>query len=374
MSQYRIEEVTSSSQLRQFLRLPDRLYRDCPQYVPNIRIDEKSIFTKSPCLDYCQLKMWLVYCGKKVVGRVAGIINPRENEIYNVSRARFGWIEFEKDIEIARLLIGAVERWAGGEGMEEIHGPLGYNTWYKQGMLTYGFDNMPPTNCIYNFDYYPAFMSELGFEKEADWIQYKITIPSDVPEKLSRIKEVLLKRYPLKVVDIRELRKHDDVAEKFFHNYNETFKRVHNFIPLTDKEVKVLGKKYIKMLRPELNCFVMDDKNRIAAYGICIPSLSQAFHKTGGKLFPFGWIQILRAYRHYDVIDLMMVGADPQWQSKGVSAIYHDHLTRQFSERGIKSAITNPQIETNNAVKVWDDYKDKELYMRRRCYIKTINK
>lgn len=372
MSNFIVREVVTSSDLRSFLRFPDKLYKGHPQYVPNLRQDEREIFTKSPCLDYCKLKMWIVLDNKRVVGRVAGIINPRYNDIFNVDRARFGWIEFEKDIEIARLLLDTVSQWAKGEGMEEIHGPLGYNTWYKQGMLVYGFDNMPPINCIYNYDYYPKFMDELGFEKEADWVQYRLSASQGVSDKLKKINEVLLKRYPLRIVDIRELQKQSDVADMFFKHYNETFKDVHNFVPLTDREIEVLGKKYIKMLRPELNCFVMDDKNRIAAYGICFPSLSEAYHKAKGKLFPIGWYHILKGYRSYKVIDLMMVGADPIWKSKGVSAIYHNHLANQFFMQGVKYAITNPQIENNSAVKVWEDYKEKELFMRRRCYIKKI--
>lgn len=372
MSEFHIQEVKTSSQLKQFLRLPDRLYKECPQYVPNIRSDEKAIFTKSPCLDYCTLKMWIVLEGKRTVGRIAGIINPRYNDIYNTARARFGWIEFEENIEIARLLLETAEKWAKSEGMTEIHGPLGYNTWYKQGMLVYGFENMPQSNCIYNFSYYPKFLSELGYEKETDWIQYKLSANQGASEKLKRISDILMKRYPLHIGDLNELKKHADVADMFFSHYNQTFKTVHNFVPLTDKEIEVLGKKYISMLRPEINCFVMDDHNQVAAYGICFPSTSAALHKCGGKLFPFGWYYLLKAMRTHEVVDLMMVGADPKWQSKGISAIFHCYLNEQFVKNGLKYAITNPQIETNNAVKVWEDYKEKELYHRRRCFIKKI--
>lgn len=370
---FNIREVNTSSDLKRFLRFTDKHYKNCPQWVPGLHSDEKSIFTKSPCLDYCKLKMWIV-CKEsgEVAGRVAGIINPRYNEIYKTKRARFGWIEFEEDFEIAKLLLCTAENWAKSEGMEEIHGPLGYNTWYKQGMLVDGFQNTPQSNCIYNYPYYPQYIERLGYVKEADWIQYQLNASQGVSEKLKRISDMLLNRYPLKVVDIRELRRHADIADMFFKNYNETFSTVHNFVPLTQREVEVLGKKYINMLKPELNCFVMDDKGIVAAYGICFPSLSQAYKRAHGKLFPFGWFHILRGYFHYDIIDLMMVGADPHWKSKGVSAIFHNHLAANFSRKGIKYAITNPQIEDNSAVKVWDSYSEKELHARRRCYIKTL--
>ncbi|MFA7116719.1 MAG: hypothetical protein WC140_05780 [Bacteroidales bacterium] len=372
MTDYIIREVDNKKDFKKFISLPDRLYRNTPQYVPNLKSDEKKIFTKSPCLEYCKMKMWIVLKVDKCVGRICGIINPKYNEIYKTKRARFGWIEFEKDIEIARLLINKAQEWAKSEGMNEIHGPLGYNTWYKQGMLIEGFDNIPPTNCIYNFSYYPEFIQKLGFEKEIDWVQYKLSANQGSTERLDRLSKILLEKYPLKVINVNKLKKQSSVAELFFKNYNKTFRSVYNFVPLSRDEVEVLGKHYISLLRPELNCFVMDDEEIIAAYGVCMPFMSKAFQKTKGHLFPFGWISLLHEFRHYDTIDLMMVGVDPKWKSRGVSSIFHSYLAHSFQKNKIKYAITNPQIENNPAVKVWDSYKNKELYMRRRCFIKKI--
>ncbi|MFA6677061.1 MAG: hypothetical protein WCS34_05660 [Bacteroidales bacterium] len=377
MPNLKIKEVVSKKDFKKFLKLPDRLYKNDPHYVPNLRRDEKGIFTTTPLLDYCTLKMWIVEKTEnnksRVVGRIAGIINPKYNELYKLKRARFGWIEFEEDIEIARLLLDTAQEWAKSQGMTEIHGPLGYNTWFKQGMLVYGFDNIPPTNCIYNFPYYPLYLKQLGFSKETDWVQYKLPAQQGVSDKLKRINDMLLERYPLKIVDVRKLRKQPGALDLFFKNYNETFKNVHNFVPLTDKEIQTMGKHYIKMLKPELNCFVVDDEGTVAAYGICFPSLSKAFQKAKGRLFPFGWYHLWKGYNHYDVIDLMMVGTDPHWNRKGASAIFHYYLSESFKKQKIKYGITNPQIEDNTAVKVWDTYKSKELYMRRRCFIKRID-
>lgn len=369
---YVLKEVKSKSDFRKFINLPYRLYKDVSQYVPNLKRDEREIFTKAPALEYCELKMWIVLKGKKCVGRVAGIINPRYNDLYNRDCVRFGWIEFAEDIAIASLLLGAVEMWGKERGMTQIHGPMGYNTWYKQGMLVKGFENTPPINCIWNFEYYPKFLGELGYQKESDWVQYILPAGQGVSEKLEHLSNVLMKRYPLSFVDVREIKQNSDLVDKFFETYNETFKKVPYFIPLTDREIECLGKSYIKLLRPEINCFVVDDKRQIAAYGICFPSMSEGYKKANGRLFPFGWYHILKSFRKYDVIDLMMVGAGPLWQNKGVSAIFHNKLAKDFALQGIKYGITNPQNESNPAVKVWDDYSEKELFMRRRCFVKGI--
>jgi hypothetical protein len=132
------------------------------------------------------------------------------------------------------------------------------------------------------------------------------------------------------------------------------------------------GSAYFKLLKEELTCLVVDENDDIAAFGLCFPSLSEAFKKAKGNLFPFGWYHILKGYRKYNTIDLTLIGSNPDWASKGLSAIYHNHLATSFKEHNIAVAITNPQVDDNvAAIKVWESY-DHEPYMRRRCWIKEI--
>ena len=110
----------------------------------------------------------------------------------------------------------------------------------------------------------------------------------------------------------------------------------------------------------------------MAAFGRCLPSLSEAFKKAKGKIFPFGWYHILKGYKKYNTIDLMMVGSSPAWALKGLSAIYHAQLSGNFQKYHIAHAITNPQIDTNTAaIKVWESY-DHEEFMRRRCWCRPL--
>ena len=146
MSKYIIKEVASRRDLMQFIKFPDVLYRDCPQYVPALHSDQLHSLTKVSTLSYCKRRMWMVLDGKKVVGRICAMINPRYNERYGTRRARFGWFDTVNDLEVAKLLILTAEAWAREEGMDEIHGPLYYNTLGKQGMLVEGFENVPPFN------------------------------------------------------------------------------------------------------------------------------------------------------------------------------------------------------------------------------------
>lgn len=372
-----VKEVTTGKQFRQFYKFQNRLYRKCKVYVPTLDIDQRHSLKDDPALKYCKRKLFLAYDSDgKVVGRVQGIINPRYNEYYSLSRVRFGWFDFKEDPAIAEALIDAVEKWGKAEGMTEIHGPLAYNTLGRQGMLVEGFDKEPQVNCLYNYPYYVDYMQRMGFEKECDWIQYEMDPRQGLPEKLGRISKLLVERYGLKVLKIGKIKRNKELKEKllkqFFAIYNEAFKAVHNFIPLTEDEQKEMGNHYFSYLKEGLTCMVLDKDENLAAFGVSVPSLSRAFKRARGKLFPIGWLFILIAFIKYKKVDLMLLGSAPQWHSKGLSAIFHTKMENTYLRMNLKSAITNPQIDNNiAAIKVWDSYK-KEFYMRRRCWIRKI--
>ena len=372
MAKYRISEVTGKKDLKRFIKFPDELYKGCGQYVPALHSDQMFSLTKDPALDYCTHKMWLALDGDKVVGRICAMINPRYNELYSKKRVRFGWVDTVNDIEVARLLLGTAEAWAKEKGMTEVHGPLYYNTLGKQGMLVEGFDNIPPFNCLYNYPYYNDFMTALGYEKECDWLQYKMDASQGVQEKMIRIAGMLKERYNLHEGLLSKLKKDKAMVKYFFKVYNESFaSAVYNFIPFTDKEVEHEAKVSMPFISDKVSSIVLDENNELVAFGIAFPSISKALQKAKGHLFPFGWFHLLRAMHNYEVVDLMLNGAVPQWQNKGVSSIFHCSMAAKYKKAKTVYAISNPQIETNSAVNVWGKY-EHELFMRRRCYVKAL--
>ena len=372
MPQYRIVEVLGKRDLRKFIKFPDQLYKDCPQYVPALHSDQVKSLTKVSTLSYCRRKMWMVLDGDKVVGRICGMINPRYNALYDKKRARFGWFDTINDFEVARLLIETAEAWAKENGMTEIHGPLYYNTLGKQGMLIEGFQNIPPFNCIYNYPYYVDFMNALGFVKECDWVQYKV--PADQPpqDKIVRIANLLKERYNLHEGSLNKLKKDKAMVRYFFDVYNESFaKSVYNFIPFTKEEIDEEASEVLRFVTDKTSSIIFDENEELVGFGITFPSISKALQKAKGHLFPFGWIYLLRAIRKNDTVDLMINGAVPKWQNTGVSSIYHCTMSAKYRASGTKWAITNPQIESNSAANVWGKY-DSELFMRRRCFVKEL--
>ena len=375
MPVYTIKEISRKCDIRKFISFPDRLYKDCRQYVPALHGDQMKSLTDCAPLRYCTRKLWLAYDEKgRIVGRICGMINPRYNERYGKKRARFGWFDTIEDIEVARLLLSTAEAWAKSEGMDEIHGPLYYNTSGKQGMLIEGYENVPVFNCYYNFPYYNDFMEQLGYAKECDWVENKMVSDEGVPDKMVRISKMLKERYNLHEGDLEKLKKDPEQVRRFFQAYNEAFSEaVYNFIPFTDEEIEEEAKAFLPFMTNRLSAIVLDENEDLVGFGIAIPDISPALQKAKGHLFPFGWWHLWRALhkKRCYTCDLMINGAVPKWQNKGVSAIYHYAMSEKYKACGCHWALANPQIETNSAVNVWAGY-EHYLHMRRRCYIKSI--
>lgn len=373
MSVYKAREVETGKDLKKFIRFPEELYKGCDSYVPPLHKGQEHDLMRAASLKYCERKMWLAEDDRgRVVGRICAIINPRYNEKYGTRRVRFGWFDLINDIDVAKTLFEAAESWARERGMDEIHGPLYYNTLGRQGMLIEGFDKLAPFSCLYNHPYYADIMRDLGFEKECDWIQYMMPADQGVDDRLRQISDRLMDRYKLRVADFDALKKDRCMVRKFFRTYNECYDgTVYNFVPFTEEEVEEEIDQIIGQLDKRLCCVIMDEDDEVAAFGIAIPSLSKAMRKAKGKLFPFGWYHVLKAMNDFTDLDLMLEGAAPKWQNTGISAVFHGMMARQFKDCGAKWALANPQIETNTAVNVWSRY-DHELWLRRRCWIRKI--
>lgn len=369
-----IKEIVKPSELKKFIKFPFTLYKGNKYWVPPLNRDE--MFTlrsdKNPAFDYCEARYWMAYNGKQPVGRIAAIINHRANEKWGYKHMRFGWVDFVEDIEVARALFNEVERWAAEKQMDAIDGPLGFTDMDNEGMLVEGFDKMPTIANIYNYPYYPEFMEKLGYGKQDDWVQFKFNASQPVPEKMERLNKLILDKYKLRIGKFKNAKEILPYGHKFFQTLNKSFVNLYGFVELTDKEIDHYVKSYLSFIRPELVCFVFDEHDEIIAFGVSMPSLSKAYQKAKGKLFPFGFYHILKALKKYDEIDLYLNGVHPEWQKKGVASIYYAEMNKAYIRVGIKTAISNQQLISNrDAVAMWDNY-ESEPYLKRRCYIKNL--
>ena len=373
-----IREIAPTKRnLLKFVHFPiDVLYRDSKYYVPPLVSDEVNTLRpdKNPAFEFCESVYYLAYRDGKIVGRIAGIINHVVNGRTGKKEARFSYFDFIDDAEVVDALIAAVTRWGQSKGMKHLTGPLGFTDMDPEGMLTEGFDRVGTTGAFYNHAYYPEHMDRMGFVKDVDWLEYLITIPAEVPEKMARISAIVTTRNNLETIKYsnrKQLVK--DYGDAIFKLINVAYDQLFGYSPLTDKQIK----HYIKMYLPflplkDLAMVVEKDTRELIAVGISIPSMSQALIKNRGRLFPLGWRPLLHAFKHNDVVDLMLIAVKPEYQNKGVNSLLFSDLIPCFNEYGYKVAESNHELESNSKVlKQWE-YFDYEQHKRRRAYTKEI--
>jgi len=374
MSSTVIKEIYTKKDFNTFFDLPYKLFHDDQYWVPPMLGDEKNIFTSNinPALEFCKFKMFLAFKDNKIAGRVAAIINPKVNELYGQRRIRFGWLDFIDDIEVAQQLLQAVEVWGKQEGMTEMVGPQGFCNMDRAGMVVDGFKVETPGSCNYNPEYYPKILEELGFQKEVDTIQYEMPATQPIPDKVLKINNIIQEKYKLKIVKgISKKMLMKRYGVKFFETLNISYAGLFGFVPLNEKQIDYYIKQYFPFLNLKMLCFVVDENDDIVGFGVSLPSLSSALKRCKGKLFPFGWFYLLKALKNYEKIDLLLTGVTPEWQNKGIHSLYHAELNKNYIELGVKTAITNPQLESNEAHRIWLKYNSKIL-IRRRIYVKMI--
>jgi hypothetical protein len=364
-----IKEVKTKKELKRFIRYPKQLYKNCPYYVPPLDSEEYRMLTVHPAKSFCDLRLWLAYRGERLVGRIGGIINHRYNELKDKKRIRFGWFDVEDDFEVAGALFQAVETWGKAAGLLEISGPSRYSNMEKQGMLIFGFDVLSTVSCDYNYPYYPVFLEGLGYEKEEDYVQIKSDL-MEIPAKIKQLAPLIANRYGVGVKHFKNKKELMTYARQFFHALNVSFTRIYNFIPLTENEIDYLIKNNFSIANKDLTGIIVDANDAIVGFSFSLPSLSVAFRRSWGRLFPFGWYYIYRALRQNDVIDLYLTGVLPQW--KGISALYHYHLHTNYIAKGFKYGITNQQLESNPGHRIWEKYGGK-IITKRRCYVKKLS-
>ncbi|MBO4550168.1 MAG: N-acetyltransferase [Bacteroidaceae bacterium] len=375
-----VKVVRTKKEMNDFVSLPSKIYKGNGCYVPDLERDVRGWFDAkhNPGLGHCDVKPFIAYSEEgEPVGRIVGIINHKANKIWKGNCIRFGWIEFVDDADVSAALLGAVEDWGREKGMDSIQGPLGISDFDKEGMLVEDFDQMGTAVTIYNPSYYPRHMEQLGFGKEVDWVQARVRVPEEVPERFARAQKLVSEMYGLKV---RKLT-HDDIfkhgyGRKIFHLLNEAYSQLFGYTPHSDEEADAFVSEYISMLDLNMLPMVEDSEGNLIACSVTMPNLSRALQKSGGRLLPFGWFHLLRAlkFKHEDEVELLLIAVHPEWQALGVNALLFADLIPIFNKKGFHWAETGPMLENNTKVLTQWKVLDSTICKRRRCFSKEINR
>ena len=373
-----IKKVNNKHLLNDFVRLPHRLYADCPQYVPDLDSDIRDTFNprKNRGLEFAEMQAFVAYDeGKQCVGRIVGIINRRANEKWKTKNVRFGMIEFIDDLAVSKALLDAVSEWGREQGMTRIQGPLGITDFEKEGMLVEDFDQEGSMISIYNPSYYPWHMETLGFSKEVDWVQIRVDIPKEVPQKYARVSKLSKEMFGLQVKKLtnREIMQ-EGYGKKVFDLLNLSYSPLFGYTEFTDRQIESFVKRYVPLVDKRMISVIEDKEGQLVGAAISMGSLTHALQKSQGKLLPLGWFHLMKALRwkRENKAELLLIGVHPDYQGLGVNALFFDDLIPVYNQLGYTWAETGPQLEDNvRELSQWKPLSPK-IVKRRRCYTKAL--
>ncbi len=369
-----IKEVLSNRDLIAFIRYPLRLYKDNPYYVPSLFSDEVNTLRKdrNPAFNTAKARCWMAFREGEIVGRVAALYVPGDEIKWGNKYVRFGWLDFIDDAEVVSALMAKVEDWARELGMNGVHGPLGFTDMDREGMLVEGFDSIATLATNYNYPYYKERLEALGYGKDVDWLEFNITLETEYEARIARAAELVGKKYNLHMFKgtKQQLLK---LAPQIFEVIEEAYRELYGTVPLTKEQVNTYINSYFGLAIVDYIPIVLDENDRVVAFGITFPSFSKALQKSKGRLLPFGFVHFLRAMKKNDVADLYLVGVRDEYRGMGLNGMCMHQIYQVFKKNGVRCVDTNLNLETNNDVQAMWKYFETKQTKRMRCFVKLLD-
>lgn len=370
--------VTTKKQLKQFVDFQPKLYKGNKYYVPPIRSDEIQVFTPKKSVhlgEDAKAQCFLVFNDGKIVGRVAGIIQHNYNKKFNEKKARISRLDFINDFEVAKATLDAVEAWAKSEGMDSIHGPLGFNDLEREGLLVEGFDKLSTFETQYSFPYYYPMLEKCGYKKDVDWLEYQIKVPSTIPDvRASKLADLIAKRLNIHEVQPKSTAELvNNYYQQIFDLLDEAYSELYATVPLTQKVRDGLLVQFKLLIDKDFISVIVDKDDNVVAVGIAFPAIAKGMQRAKGRILPLGFIPILHSIHHPEVVDLALIGVKKEYRDKGVTALIFRNMTERLINRGVKILETNCQLEDNFQVQsIFNKDYETTLVRRRRSYIKNL--
>lgn len=369
-----IREVTTTGELKRFIRFKHDLYRGNPYWAPPLDRDELHTLSwdQNPAFVNCQARYWMAFRDGRAIGRIAAILNQPFVDRWEKRYLKFGWFDWIDDRQVAQALLEKAEGWARELGMTAVHGPLGFTDFDYEGMLIEGFTEPGTMATLYNHPYYPRHMEDCGYAKEIDWVEYEIMIPKELPERLRRVGELLAKRDSIRIFPARTAKDLLPYAHAVFELINVAYRNLYPFVELSKAQVDDLVRQYFPNVVPDFITLALDRNDKLAGFVIAMPSLSRALRKANGRLFPLGFLHLLHALKRPKYVDFYLNAVRPDLQNSGVEALMTIAMCQACIRRGIILTQSNIHLETNTKVQAaWKPFEHR-LHKRRRCYIKHL--
>lgn len=365
-----VVEAKTKKQLLEYVKFPFSLYKNHPYWVPPLINDELETFdqTKNPAFDQAEAYFFLAYRNNKIVGRIAAIVNWQEIKVQQKPKVRFGWWDVIDDINVTKALLEKVYELGKKHHLSYVEGPMGFSNLDKVGVLTEGYNRLGSMITWYNYPYYKDHLEQLGYVKEKEYFESLFSFSDVHPDSFSKISHLIVQRYGLKVVTFKKTKDIIPYVDEMFNLFNTSYEKLASFVAVSERQKEYFKKKYIPFVNPEYILFILNKENKMVAFSIVMPGFSEALKKANGRLFPFGFYHLLQAKKHSKEVLFYLIGIEPEYQNKGVTAIIFREYYNVFKEKGITMCNRTPELEENNAIhNLWKNF-NSTVDRRRRTY------
>ena len=370
-----IREVVSRRDLKTFIYLPEKIHAGHENWVPPLFTDDWKYFDakKNKAFGYCDTILLVAWKDGRPAGRAMGIINHRYNEHRNEKTARVGFLDTYEDREVFRALLGFIENWARAKGMTKIVGPYGFSDQDPEGFLIEGFEHRATIATYYNFEWVPRWLEEEGYTKDNDWFVYKLAVPKVMPEFYQRIYERAMKRGTYEIIDFKTRKEIKPWIRRILGLMNETYMsgNIYGFAPLEEQEMDDLAKRFLPIVDPRFVKAVAKD-GEILSFIIAMPDMTEGICKARGRLYPFGFIHVLRAARKTKQLDLLLGAVKEQYRGQGLDVLMGVKVLQSASEAGMEMIDTHHEMEANVKVRAEMERMGGTIYKKFRAFQKPL--
>tara|TARA_B100000795_G_C22748858_1_gene418503 strand:+ start:86 stop:1216 length:1131 start_codon:yes stop_codon:yes gene_type:complete len=369
-----IKEMITKKEMKQFVKFPFSIYKNNPYWVPPIIKEELEVLSKdsNPAFENAEARFFIAIRKGTIVGRIAAIINWYEVKEQKIQKMRFGWYDVIDDIEVSKVLISKVQEIGKENNLVYMEGPVGFSNLDKVGVLIDGFDHIGTMITWYSLPHYKEHLEQLGFVKEKEYLESKFKLSNIDGPYYQRISKLIKHRFKLTSLNFSKTKDIMPYVNEMFDLFNKTYATLSSYVPISNNQIDYFKKKYISFINPDFIKFVVDENGKLVAFGIMMPSFSEALQKANGKLFPFGIFHLLKAKRNVKTVTSYLIGVDPKYQNKGITAIIFSDFTISFNAIGVKTVIRTPELESNSAIhQLWKNF-DPQTHKRRRTYRMNI--
>ncbi len=369
-----LKEMGTKKEMKQFVKFPFSIYKNNPYWVPPIIKEELEVLNKenNPAFETAEARFFVAIKDGEIVGRVAAIINWFEVKEQKIKKMRFGWYDVIDDIKVSKALIDKVKEIAKENNLTYLEGPVGFSNLDKVGVLISGFDHIGTMITWYSLPHYKEHLEQLGFVKEKEYLENKFQLANVDGAYYERVSKLIQRRFKLTPLNFTKTKDIMPYVDEMFDLFNKTYSKLSSYVPISDNQIAYFKKKYIGFINPEFIKFVIDENGKLVAFGIMMPSFSKALQKTKGSLLPFGIFHLLKARKNPTTVTSYLIGVEPEYQNKGITAIVFSEFSKSFNAIGVKTIVRTPELEDNTAIhQLWKSF-DPVTHKRRRTYRLSI--